>query len=266
MRSLKQVARSLRYKKGLRMNIFSGNSLWQLVAQSDTVSKSVLLLLFCMSVACWTIFIGKLALFYVKERQLKDMNKKIQKTKTVFELVDLATIAHKTIPGYFISKNLSFLKELLHGNFHQKISSFEWELFDRTMNNTIDSVLMHSEKHVSILSSCAAVGPLLGLFGTIWGLIHSFMRISEAQIADIATIAPGIAEALITTIAGLIVAIPALVMFNFLNNKIQTLEHQLIILADRITFITQQLRERIQPCDALIDVHADKDQSSMTFQ
>lgn len=248
------------------MNIFSGNSLWQLVAQADTVSTFVLLLLLCMSVACWTIFIGKLALFYVKERQLKDMNKKIHKTKTVFELVDLATIAHKTVPGYFISKNISFLKELLHGNLHHKVNAFEWELFERNMNNTIDSLLMHSEKYISILSSCAAVGPLLGLFGTIWGLIHSFMRISEAQIADIATIAPGIAEALITTIAGLIVAIPALVMFNFLNNKIQTIEHELTILADRITFIIQPMRERKQSCDALLDVHANKEQSSMTFQ
>src|SRR5204863_5849114 len=111
------------------MNIFSGNSLWQLVAQSDTVSKFVLLLLFCMSVACWTIFIGKLALLYVKERQLKDMNKKIHKTKTVFELVDLATIAHTTIPGYFISKNISFLKELLQGNLQRQLNSFQWELF-----------------------------------------------------------------------------------------------------------------------------------------
>jgi len=246
------------------MNIFSGNSLWQLVAQADTVSKGVLLLLLCMSVACWTIFIGKLALFLVKERQLKDMNKKIQKTKTVAELVDLATIAHKTVPGYFISKNMSFLKELQRSSF--QLNSFEWELFERNMNNTIDALLMHSEKYLSILSSCAAVGPLLGLFGTIWGLIHSFMRISEAQIADIATIAPGIAEALITTIAGLIVAIPALIMFNYLHAKSQTVEHHLVVLADRITFIAQQLRERIQPCDARIDVHANKDQSSMTFQ
>jgi biopolymer transport protein TolQ len=248
------------------MNIFSGNSLWQLVAQSDTVSKFVLLLLLCMSIACWTVFIGKLALLYVKERQLKDMNKKIHKTKTIFELIDLATITHKTVPGYFISKNISFLKELLQGNLHRTLNVFQWELFERNMNTTIDSLLMHSEKYTSILSSCAAVGPLLGLFGTIWGLIHSFMRISEAQIADIATIAPGIAEALITTIAGLIVAIPALVMFNYLHAKTQTLEHHLITLADRITFIIHQLRERSQACDALLDVHANKDQSSMTFQ
>ena len=248
------------------MNIFSSNSLWQLVTQSDTVSKFVLLLLFCMSIACWTIFIGKWALFYIKERQLKDMNKKVQKTKTIFELTDITVSSPKTIGSYFIAKNISFLKELLRGNFNQKVSSMEWELFEKNMDNTIDSLLMHNEEYISILSSCAAVGPLLGLFGTIWGLIHSFMRISESQIADIATIAPGIAEALITTIAGLIVAIPALVMFNYLQIKARALEYHLLALADKVTFIVHHLREKVPSCDARIDVHANKDQSSMTFR
>lgn len=251
------------------MNIFSGNALWQLVTQSDAVSTFVLLLLFCMSITCWTIFIGKLALFYVKEGQLKNTLKRIHSTKTIAELTDLATIADKTVGGYFILKNISFLKEL--GSTTEPLSSGklndnDWELFERNMDNTIDTLIMHNEQYLSVLSSCAAVGPLLGLFGTIWGLIHSFMRISEAQIADIATIAPGIAEALITTIAGLIVAIPALVMFNYLQLKTRTFEHHLITLADKITLIIHQLRERKSSCDALIDVHANKDQSSMTFR
>lgn len=226
------------------MNIFSGNSFWQLVAQSDAVSKFVLLLLFVMSIACWALFIGKLALLYVKEQQLKDANKRIQKAKTVADLVEISATTHKTIPGYFIGKNIAFLKELLNGNLHQKMNPFEWELFERHLESTIDAVLLHNEEYLSVLSSCAAVGPLLGLFGTIWGLIHSFMRISETQIADIATIAPGIAEALITTIAGLIVAIPALIMFNYLHAKARRIEHHLIVLADRMILIVQQLRER----------------------
>jgi biopolymer transport protein TolQ len=226
------------------MNIFSGNSLWQLVWQSDAVSKFVLLILFAMSVACWALFIGKLALLSIKERQFAAANKKAQQAKTITDLVDITTNSTNTAPGYFIAKNLSFLKELSNGNLQQKISDSNWDLMERHIDNSIESLLMHNEEYLSILSSSAAVAPLLGLFGTVWGLVHSFMRISETQIADIATIAPGIAEALITTLAGLIVAIPALVMFNYLQTKIRTLEHSLIILADRITFILQQLRER----------------------
>ena len=226
------------------MNIFAGNALWQLVEQSDMVSKLILLLLLGMSIACWAIFIGKIALFYVKERQFKDINKQAQKTKSLTELADICTTAYKTAPGYFIARNLSFLKELTHNSPFQKINPFDWELFERYIDNSIEASLIQNEEYVSFLSTCAAVGPLLGLFGTIWGLIHSFMRISESQIADIATIAPGIAEALIVTIAGLIVAIPALIMYNYVQLRARRLEHLLIELADRVTFIAQHMRER----------------------
>ena len=226
------------------MNIFSGNSLWQLVYQSDAVSKFVLLILFAMSVACWAIFFGKLALLHMKARQFKNINKKTQQAKSITDLVDIATSARNTAPSYFISKNLSFLKELYGSSISQKINDYQWELLERNIDNNIETMLLHNEEYLSILSSSAAVAPLLGLFGTVWGLVHAFMRISETQVADIATIAPGIAEALITTLAGLIVAIPALVMFNYLHAKTRSLEHALITLADRMTFIFQQLRER----------------------
>ena len=225
------------------MNIFSGNSLWQLVYQSDTVSKFVLLILLGMSIACWAVFLGKLALLRIKEQQFKNINKKAQTAKTVATVVEIASSARNTAPAYFISRNLTFLKEIV-SDVHQKINPYEWELLERNIDNNIDAMLLHNEEYLAVLSSSAAVAPLLGLFGTVWGLIHAFIRISETQVADIATIAPGIAEALITTLAGLLVAIPALVMFNYLQTKIRTLEQQLITLSDRITFIFQQLRER----------------------
>src|SRR5579872_3258520 len=224
------------------MNIFSGNSLWHLVCQSDAVSKFVLLLLLGMSVICWALFIGKLALFCVKTRQFNAINKRMQKAKTITDVADIAASTSTTTPGYFLSRNISFLKELLHGNLNQALTDNELELVERTVDNTIDALLLHNEEYLSVLSSSAAVAPLLGLFGTVWGLIHSFMRISETQVADIATIAPGIAEALITTLAGLVVAIPALIMFNYLQTRVRQLEHNVFVLADRTLFIFQQLR------------------------
>jgi len=226
------------------MNIFTGNSLWLLVWQSDAVSKCVLLILFIMSITCWALFIGKLALLCAKQRQLNIANKNIQKTKTITDLVSLAQNNTNATIGYFVMKNISFLKELCNGNLQQTIHEKEWNLLERHIDNSIESFLLHNEQYISLLSSSAAVAPLLGLFGTVWGLVHSFMRISETQVADIATIAPGIAEALITTLAGLIVAIPALIMFNYLQTKTRELEHSLIIFSDRMIFILQQLCER----------------------
>lgn len=226
------------------MNIFSGNSLWHLVAQSDAISKLVLLILLGMSIACWAIFIGKLALLHIKERQFKNANKKIQTAQTITDFVDITTNTRNSTPSYFISRNLTFLKELHKDHLSQKIDSYDWELLERNIDNTIETILTQNEQYVAFLSSCAAVAPLLGLFGTVWGLVHAFIRISETQVADIATIAPGIAEALITTLAGLMVAIPALVMFNYLQTKIRSIEYHLIMLADRMTFVLHQHRGR----------------------
>ena len=61
-------------------------------------------------------------------------------------------------------------------------------------------------------------------FGTVWGLIHAFMGIAQQKSADISAVAPGIAEALITTLGGLIIAIPALVMFNYLTSEVRKLK------------------------------------------
>ncbi|HSC24807.1 MAG TPA: MotA/TolQ/ExbB proton channel family protein [Candidatus Babeliales bacterium] len=226
------------------MNIFSGNSLWQLVCQADSISKIVLLILFLMSVLCWTVFIGKLALLCIKERQFKKINKKVEMAKNITDLIEITTREQVSTPHYFIFKNILFLKEIMHGNLNQQITDNEWELLERNIENSVETILLHNEEYLTLLSSSAAVAPLLGLFGTVWGLVHSFMRISETQVADITTIAPGIAEALITTLAGLIIAIPALIMFNYLHTKTRSLEHSLILLADRVIFIMHQLRER----------------------
>ena len=80
---------------------------------------------------------------------------------------------------------------------------------------------------------------MIGLFGTVWGLMHSFMSIAQKHTADIVTVAPGIAEALLTTLAGLMVAIPALIMYHYLTHRVRLLEHDLYKLSDVIVRIVQ---------------------------
>jgi len=92
-----------------------------------------------------------------------------------------------------------------------------------------------------IFTATIAISPLLGLFGTVWGLIHAFMRISEKQSADIATVAPGIAEALITTLAGLMVAIPAVVMLCYLQSQVRALEYYALRLADTLSMTLSRI-------------------------
>lgn len=218
---------------------FAGNSLWQLVRQVDTISTAVLVVLFFMSVMCWTIFLCKFALFYLKKRQLKKMNSAIKKVRNIQDLLNLVTEYNSmTLPGYFLSKNLSFLQSLLGDK--GSLQTYERELMQQQLEQTVDAIVVHEESYLPFLSTSAAVATLLGLFGTVWGLIHAFMRISEKQVADITTVAPGIAEALVTTLAGLFVAIPALIMFNYLNIQLRKIEQELFVISDAVNFLVQR--------------------------
>ena len=84
------------------------------------------------------------------------------------------------------------------------------------MNQRVEEALSQEEALIPVLATCSQAAPLIGLFGTVWGLIHAFMAIAQQRSADIAAVAPGIAEALITTMGGLVVAIPSLVLYAYL--------------------------------------------------
>ena len=81
--------------------------------------------------------------------------------------------------------------------------------------------LLRLEKYVIFLATTANASPFLGLLGTVWGIMESFAQIGISGTATLAVVAPGIAEALIATIAGLAAAIPALIAYNYFINKLR---------------------------------------------
>ena len=91
---------------------------------------------------------------------------------------------------------------------------------DAIINNGIMHEFSRLTKSMNVLATAANVSPLIGLLGTVWGIMYSFINISQQGNASIDTVAPGIAEALITTIAGLLAAIPAMVGHNYLMSQI----------------------------------------------
>jgi len=221
-----------------------GNSLWQLVEQSDAMSKFVLLTLLVMSIVCWAIFFYKIILLNIKKRQIKKANAALSNVATMEQLLSAASSVSDTLPGYFLSKNLMFLKSVLSSNADgsSTLSVYQVDLVQHHADVVFDDIVYHEESYLPFISTSAAVSPLLGLFGTVWGLVHAFVGISEQQSADIAAVAPGIAEALITTLAGLMVAIPALIMFNFLYIQVQGLEQQLLVVSNTFNSVVRTLR------------------------
>ncbi len=216
--------------------MFISNSLWSLIAQTDVISKLILLLLLGMSLVIWTIFLYKLVFLYKKKRDMGFVFEQLRLTKTVDDIVMLVENHTNTLAGYHVLRILASIKIVVDDARQEYISpytdkmSYAHTLIDRE----IDHIIIAEQQHVSFITTSAVVSPLIGLFGTVWGLIHAFIGISHSQSADIVTVAPGIAEALITTLAGLVVAIPAVFMVNYITTQIDALEEQLVSMADLI--------------------------------
>lgn len=224
------------------MGSIKENMLVQLLSQSDAMTKFVLFLLLCMSILCWTVFFYKVVMFAIKRKQMREALLYLKRIHSLDDLRTIAAVFTQTLPGYVIAKNLSFLKSLLEiRESKAPLTEHELELLKQRVEQTIYNIIHREESYLPVLSSSATAAPLLGLFGTIWGLMHAFVGISEAQQADIVSIAPGIAEALITTLVGLMVAIPALLMFHFLTTQVNHLEQQLYNLADKLSWIVQTI-------------------------
>lgn len=217
-----------------------GNALWELVKQSDRISQLVLLILLVLSIACWTVFIYKYIMMRIKKQQTDDLLVKLNKGMTVDELLTLGRMTSDTQPGNFLHTIVTYIKELVTTRGSMPAAQ-AGDMVDQYVDQSLDELMHEEESYLPLLSTTTGVATLLGLFGTIWGLIHSFVRIAQMQSADIATVAPGIAEALITTLAGLMVAIPAMVMYNVLAAKIRKLEHKYILLADKISALLEPL-------------------------
>jgi biopolymer transport protein TolQ len=212
---------------------------WQLIAQSDWMVKLVLLSLFALSVICLAIIAFKYSNFKKEKKSLNDLLDQIRKAKSFQEILEITKKYQDCLSSKFLIRNLTELKSMLEQK-DQKLSEQDFENFEIFANQTIDQLLLEAEIYLPVLGTSSAVSPLVGLFGTIWGIIHSFVSISQEKSADIAVVAPGIAEALITTLAGLVVAIPAMIAFHYFSNELRKMEQQINQISDNFLKIIKQ--------------------------
>lgn len=219
------------------MKLLLGNSLWYLVRQSDGMTKFVLLALLVASIVCWTIVFYKVVLLHVKNRQLREVKEGLKKIKTLNQLVTFSSIQAKSYPGHLLTGQLNAAQSFLGKK--TSLSEKHAAALDEYRFSLIDEMVHQEEAYLSVLSVTGAVATLAGLFGTVWGLTHAFISIGEKQAADIVTIAPGIAEALLTTLGGLMVAIPAVIFYHYLNTQVSHIEFELLKISTRIHMLVQ---------------------------
>jgi biopolymer transport protein TolQ len=214
-------------------------SILTLVMQASLVVQLVMAGLMLASLASWTVIFGKLFGLRRVRAANEEFEREFWAGKNLNELYSEAG-KHKDgapMERIFATGMREFLKlrerrvadtgALLDGSRRAMRASFQREL------DTIES-------NLSFLASVGSVSPYVGLFGTVWGIMHAFVGLSNMQQVTLATVAPGIAEALVATAIGLFAAIPAVIAYNRFARDIDRIAIQLESFIEEFSNILQR--------------------------
>jgi len=184
----------------------NGDTVLTLIFKAGLIVKFVLILLLLFSVFSWAIIFYKFRLLSKVEEESREFYQAFLKSKqwdTLYQSTKMLVIS--PLPTLF-----------------RAAYSIEDESFDeiRSTLNRIESMETDRlERYLTFLATTGATTPFIGLFGTVWGIMNSFMGIGRVGAASLAVVAPGIAEALIATAAGLAAAIPAVIAYNYFLSR-----------------------------------------------
>ncbi|MEE0815838.1 MAG: MotA/TolQ/ExbB proton channel family protein [Desulfovibrio fairfieldensis] len=200
-------------------------SFFSMIAQASLIAKAVLALLVLMSIGSWGMMIQKFIALNAASRKALSGAERFDKAASLREAVQslgsdpaspLYYIAHQGVLEFNRSKELGNSSEVVVDNVR------------RALRQGVASELARLQRSLSLLATTANTAPFIGLFGTVWGIMNSFHSIGMLQSASLATVAPGISEALVATAIGLGVAVPATVGFNIFMGKLSQVDTLLV--------------------------------------
>lgn len=191
---------------------------WDLVLQASLLVKLVLLFLVTASILCWTIVITKWAQLRKNQTENLKFFEIFWQSKNLDEVLEKSNKLEKS-PAAAVFR--SGFKELKKVSSSSSGSNYEIQNIERALERALNLEVSVLDKNVTWLASTASAAPFVGLFGTVWGIMNSFQGIGSTGSANLAVVAPGIAEALIATAFGLAAAIPAAIFYNHFVNQIR---------------------------------------------
>jgi len=214
-------------------------SIVSLVLHASFVVQLVMAGLLITSLVSWTVIFGKL----LGLKRIRGLNEDFEREfwsgrnlNDLFHTANTATTKSAPMERIFASGMREFLKlrekrldagVLLDGARRAMRASFQREL---------DVI----ESHLSFLGTVGSISPYVGLFGTVWGIMHAFVGLANLQQVSLATVAPGIAEALVATAIGLFAAIPAVIAYNRFARDIDRTAIQLETFIEEFSNILQR--------------------------
>ncbi|EHH3297213.1 tol-pal system-associated acyl-CoA thioesterase [Salmonella enterica] len=192
-------------------------SVWGMYQHADIVVKCVMIGLILASVVTWAIFFSKSVEFFTQKRRLKREQLQLADARSLDHASDIAAgFSAKSLSAQLINEAQNEL-ELSQG------SEDNEGIKGRTgfrLERRVAAVGRYMGRGNGYLATIGAISPFVGLFGTVWGIMNSFIGIAQTQTTNLAVVAPGIAEALLATAIGLVAAIPAVVIYNIFARQI----------------------------------------------
>ena len=182
---------------------------WSMFLSADVLVEAVMIGLAFASLVTWTIFIAKMIELSLARRRLRSALGKISEARSLAE----AQFALGAKEGVLPSLLAAAMRE---ARLSAGISS-DAGIKERAASSFAEIVRAEARRirlGMGLLATIGATSPFVGLFGTVWGIMNSFIGISKSQTTNLAVVAPGIAEALLATALGLVAAIPAVIIYN----------------------------------------------------
>lgn len=206
--------------------------IWHAIASAHIVVQLTLLILVGMSVVSWAIIIQKRKQFRLAAEANVPFEEKFWKASSLDDIHhDLkhhpnSNLAQVFDDGYSELKKIadSPLAKKGHGT-SPLLSGLD--NLERSLSKSIDVQVEVLESRLSFLATVGSIGPFIGLFGTVWGIMSAFQKIGATGTASLGVVAPGISEALIATAIGLAAAIPASAAYNYYLTELKKYEMQL---------------------------------------
>ncbi len=205
-----------------------GLDLWRFFLTAGLMAKSVLLILAVMSLVSWAIMLGKSLQLRKVERQSARFRDAFRQSTRFSEVSAAATRFNASpLAGIFSAGHAEIDSQVrAHASAPQPSQPGRFRVrslgaVERSLKRAMAVELRSLARGTSFLATTAAVSPFIGLFGTVWGIMVAFQGIGITGSTSLVAVAPGIAEALINTAAGLAAAIPALIGFNYFASRLR---------------------------------------------
>lgn len=182
---------------------------WSMFVSASFIVQAIMAGLAFASLVTWTIFIAKFIEVFIAKRRLQAAVSAVADARTLGEALSLLSSDHSVMRA-FVATAINEVRQS---------SDLDSETGVKERAASSFSEITRSEARrirtgMGALATIAATSPFVGLFGTVWGIMHSFIGISKLQTTNLAVVAPGIAEALLATAIGLFAAIPAVMIYN----------------------------------------------------